>query len=393
MANSEHLAILNEGVTRWNLWRKENPDIKPDLSEADLVSRDLSGIDFHNTNLYRAIIADANFTEANLSHASLEEVCGVGPKFTKAILRDTYFYAANIAEAIFIEADLTDANFGDAWLNEANFSNATLNNTSISGSELQDSKFINAKILNSSLLCSVFIRADFSNAELNNVNLLGGIFLDSIMEGTSIIGCRVWGISVWRVNLTNTIQRDLVITAPYGDEQEITVDNLDMAQFIYLLLYNEKIRETIDEITSKVVLILGNFSPERMIILNAIRDEIRSHNLVPVLFVFKKPNNRDIIETVSTLAGMARFVIADLTDAKTVIQELDNIVPNFPSVPVQPIILSSSDHVWAGYLHLQRKSQNLLKIFRYNDLDDLKNSLKMKVIKPANDLRIQLIST
>jgi hypothetical protein len=36
MANEEHLAVLRQGVDAWNAWRKEHPDVVPDLSEVDL---------------------------------------------------------------------------------------------------------------------------------------------------------------------------------------------------------------------------------------------------------------------------------------------------------------------------------------------------------------------
>src|SRR4051794_36776555 len=44
-------------------------------------------------------------------------------------------------------------------------------------------------------------------------------------------------------------------------------------------------------------------------------------------------------ETVKVLAGLARFVIADITEATEVRVELHNIVRDFPSLPVQPILL------------------------------------------------------
>jgi hypothetical protein len=69
---------------------------------------------------------------------------------------------------------------------------------------------------------------------------------------------------------------------------------------IYLLLNNQKIRDVIDTITSKLVLILGRFTPERKIVLDAIRDELRKRSYLPVLFDFEKPSNRDVTKTVST---------------------------------------------------------------------------------------------
>jgi hypothetical protein len=109
---------------------------------------------------------------------------------------------------------------------------------------------------------------------------------------------------------TQTRQSNLIITP--REEPEITVDTVIVAQFIYVLLGNRELRQVIDSITSKVVLILGRFTPERKVVLDAIREELRKRDYLPVLFDFEKPANRDLTETVSTLAHMARFVIADL---------------------------------------------------------------------------------
>jgi hypothetical protein len=82
------------------------------------------------------------------------------------------------------------------------------------------------------------------------------------LTDADLTGCRVYGISAWDLKLEGAKQRDLVITAP--GQPEITVDNIEVAQFIYLLLHNKKISNVIDTITSKVVLILGRFSFTRL---------------------------------------------------------------------------------------------------------------------------------
>jgi hypothetical protein len=130
----------------------------------------------------------------------------------------------------------------------------------------------------------------------------------------------VYGISAWDVWLDGAREAGLVITD--AGTAEITVDDLEVAQFIYLLLNNEKIRRVIDTITSKVVLILGRFTPERKAVLDTLRETLRQRNYSPVVFDFEKPASRNLTETIRVLAGMARFVIADITDAKSIPQEL-----------------------------------------------------------------------
>jgi hypothetical protein len=109
------------------------------------------------------------------------------------------------------------------------------------------------------------------------------------------------------------------------------------------MLNNQKVRDVIDTITSKAVLILGRFTDERKEILGALRDELRKRGYLPILFDFEKLSSRSTDETITLLARMARFVIADISDAKSVLQELRGIVPDLPSVPVQPIILTMQE--------------------------------------------------
>jgi uncharacterized protein YjbI with pentapeptide repeats len=224
---------------------------------------------------------------------------------------------------------------------------------------------------------------DFSAQDLTGANLSGANLNQTVLVGTNfskatLSGCSIYGIAAWNLNLEGAIQSNLIITPPH--EPVITVDNLQVAQFIYLLLSNKEIRHIIDTITSKVVLILGRFTPERKAILDAIRDELRRCDYLPVLFDFEKPSSRDLTETISTLAHMARFVIADITDAKAIDVELEKIVPGLPSVPVQPLI-ASSDYEYGMFEHIRRYPW-VLDTYQYGSLDELLDALKERVIDP-----------
>lgn len=111
--------------------------------------------------------------------------------------------------------------------------------------------------------------ADLREADLARADLTGALLLETNFEGADLTGCFIYGISAWNLKLAETKQLNIVITP--AAEPEITVDNLEVAQFIYLLLHNEKIREVIDTITSKAVLTLGRFTRERKAVLDAIR--------------------------------------------------------------------------------------------------------------------------
>jgi hypothetical protein len=176
--------------------------------------------------------------------------------------------------------------------------------------------------------------AKLSGADLTEANLV-----NTNLTGADLTGCRIFGISAWRLKLEGAKQQNLVITDIF--EPEITIDNIEVAQFVYLLLHNEKIRDVIDTITSKAVLILGRFTAERKAVLDALREELRKRDYLPILFDFAVPATRDITETVSLLARMARFIIADLTDPSSIPKELEAIVPGL-AVPVQPLLEGSA---------------------------------------------------
>jgi hypothetical protein len=130
-----------------------------------------------------------------------------------------------------------------------------------------------------------------------------------------------------------------------------------------------------------MVLILGRFTPERKVVLDALRDELRRLDYLPIIFDFDQPSTRDLTETVSTLAHLAKFIIADITTPASIPQELQSIIPNLPSVPVQPLIMAS--HSECGMFEHFKRYDWVLETHVYENSEKLIGELKQKVITPA----------
>jgi hypothetical protein len=354
MANDEHVALLKHGVAAWNAWREENPNIRPNLLRALLYRANLTGAD-----LTLADLSEANLSEANLRGADLDGANLRRADLSEANLREAYLRRADLSRAVLIRANLNGA-----ILIEAKLSGAILIEAKLSGARLYGARLLNA---------------DLSRAKLSGADLQYAILVDTDLTGADLSDCRIFAVSAWGVKLEEAKQQNLIITRE--DEPKITVDNIEVAQFIYLLLNNQKIRDVIDTITSKAVLILGRFTQERKPVLEALREELRQRKYLPILFDFDKPRSRNTDETITLLARMARFVVADISDAKSVLQELRAIVPDLPSVPVQPIILAMQEE--PGMFDFYRNFRSFLNVHRYASQEQLTADLGEKVIRPA----------
>jgi hypothetical protein len=319
----------------------------------------LSGARLGGADLFKAYLANADLSgaylrEANLAGTDLNWANLSGANLSGAILGDARPTRANLSGADLNEACLQGAHFGGADLTRANLSGAKLNWADLS-------------------------RANLTGANLREANLTGVSLVETNLADAVLTGCRIYGLSVWNVKLSEgTKQQDLVITA--SDEPEVTVDDLEVAQFIHLMLHNEKLQRVIDTITSKVVLILGRFTLERKAVLDALRDKLRQCNYVPVVFDFEKPRSQTTINTVALLARMARFVIADISEAKSVLMELQQIVPNSPKLPVQPIIVAGQKE--AGMFDSFEAYGWFLKVHTYENPAQLLGNLQDQVIGP-----------
>jgi hypothetical protein len=177
-----------------------------------------------------------------------------------------------------------------------------------------------------------------------------------------------------------TKQRNLIITT--SDEPEITVDDIEVAQFVYLLLNNAKIRNVIHTVGNKGVLLLGRFTEGRIAVLERLRVELRERGYLPIVFNFDKPETKDFTETVRLLAGLAHFVIADVTNPKSTPLELQATVPEI-MVPFLPII-EEGEKPFAMLQDLWIKHGDwVFEPLYYSSLDALIGALDKEIIGPA----------
>ena len=286
MADQEQVILLRHSVAEWNEWRKQNPDEPVDLREANLAGAVLSGADLRGANLTGADLCKANLSDA---------------KFAGAILR-----SARIANAIMHRATLSDADMIQSVLTGADLSGANLSAARLSFAYLGDAKLCNADLNGASLYSTTLIRTDVQGAVLSN----------------AIVFC----VNAWDLKGIPKAQENLIIT-DYR-EPTVSVDDLEVAQFIYLLLNREKLRNVVNAMTQKGVLILGRFGDGGLEVLQAVAARIRKMGYLPMLFDFERTESRDFTETVKTMVGLARFVIADLS-GPSVLKELEATVPDF----------------------------------------------------------------
>jgi hypothetical protein len=225
-----------------------------------LMEANLQGADLRGTNLNEAILNKANLFKAQLYKAKLNEAKLIG---------------AIIIRADLVKADVLKANLSGADLSEADLSEADLSGANLSG------------------------------ANLRGANLRGATLVETKLADTDLTGCSVHGASAWGLKLSSgTKQQNLIITRE--GEPEVTVDNIEVAQFVYLMLHNEKIRDAIDTIGKKGVLLLGRFTCGRIEVLERLRDELRKRGFLPIVFNFDNPETKKLTETVNHVDWLRR---------------------------------------------------------------------------------------
>jgi uncharacterized protein YjbI with pentapeptide repeats len=243
MGNEEHSAILQKGVEVWNQWRRDNPDIDPQLSNYDLNNFNLSGI-----NLSKCELTNFDFRNINLS----------GANFTQAFLLKADFAFSNLTNTNFTNADLRHSDFTQVQLNNTIFDHAHLSYANLSFAKFNKTKFRGANLRQTELRCLDLSDLDFSNADLSDLNLSSAKFIRANLSGANLSRSQVLWTDFTAANLTgaciqnwnanrNTNLSDVICDYIYlrQDQQERRPSSGEFAHGEFTKLF-QKTLETVD---------------------------------------------------------------------------------------------------------------------------------------------------
>ena len=119
-----------------------------------------------------------------------------------------------------------------------------------------------------------------------------------------------------------------------------------------------------------------------MVVLERLKEKLRSLGYVPMVFNFDKPKTKDFTETVRLLCNLSHFVIVDITNPRSAPLELQAAVPDY-MVPFVPI-LQQGEKPFAMFVDLQNKYDWVLRpVVAYASVDRLIEVLEKKVVKRA----------
>jgi hypothetical protein len=189
MANPEHLAILDKGVSEWNSWRSQHLDIHPNLQGADLDGADLSGANLIRANLNGADLYRATLTQAVLRSAYLGNATLRWANLDGAVLNMAYLKGANLSNAKLRHAALANANLGEAILTHTglmwvDFSGANLSGADFNGADLSHANLDGADLRRAKFNGAYAFKTIFGNVDLSAANGLHEV----THGGPSIVG-------------------------------------------------------------------------------------------------------------------------------------------------------------------------------------------------------------
>lgn len=322
--------------------------------------------DWKNTQVNDITIKDAKFLRSKFITASEFDFWGV--TFNNCIFNDVQFVRCIFEHCKFSNCEI----FG--------------HKTSFRMSNFTNSEFRKCTLKNASFLKAILSDCKFINTKMEDLNFFGASLINSYFEKGSIQDCRIFGANIWSITTKKTLQKDMRIidesTGSDGVSNQITIDDIELGNIVYLLAANSNFSKFIDQSKSNFVLILGRFG-DYLPRLEAIKQKLREERFSPIVFDFTAPTSLDLIESIMLLSLLSKFIIVDLTEPKSVPAELQSILTSI-MIPVAPI-LDAQSKVYGTYSFTNRYKW-VLPVLIYNSVPELISVLKPAIIDPANRL-------
>jgi len=288
---------------------------------------------------------------------------------------DLHSYDPPLDNYDFSYANLCQANLRGAQLRDANFHQAILAKADLSGAHLEGANFCRTDLY----------ETKFEKAWLTGANLQGVQLAKTNLRGAHLVDCKIYGMSAWDVRLDGDEQKRFIIRYQSGGrrrakaEEKVEVEDLDLAAFTYLTLHNHNISRVFDTAARKWVLLLGRFSTRKNV-LEQLAEALRKRDLIPIIFDFPRPQQRDLVETLLLLAGLSAFVVVDITSPRSTPLELQAIASNY-GVPIVPIMKTGTKPF--GMFSGLGKFRWILAPLEYDSPEQLIAGLDKAVINPA----------
>ena len=228
MAIEEHLAILKQGVEAWNRWRKYNPEVIPDLAEANFDKRLFVGTELYRIDILGVNLPGVNFVDANLFGSHL-----VGANLTQANLT-----GANLSQANLDQAKLLESKLSRTQLTQANLFRTLLVRADLQAADLSGAELSGAELIQANLIATKFIGANLTGAGLTAVQAIFTNFEKAILTGVCL--------EDWHTNSETNLDGvicEYVYLKNAQQERRPSSGNFAPGEFTKLF---QKARETVD---------------------------------------------------------------------------------------------------------------------------------------------------
>lgn len=166
MTEEELKSALLEGGARWttaskNIREMDRPFVSGEYFEANLKGRDLAGLDFSSSDLFRAQLQNSNLKKSIFSGADL----------SSASLEGAALYKADLSKTILQETDLNGADLSSTNCQGADFRGANLSGVNFEGADLRGADFCNSDLRGANLTSANITGAKFHFARLSDANV------------------------------------------------------------------------------------------------------------------------------------------------------------------------------------------------------------------------------